>query len=84
MKFAININGQESMIDVSRWESTVDNRIEFYAVFADHQETFINFVKRTDQLVIAEVSSSADLTQDHKKAIKERLLYFIQQHAHDF
>jgi hypothetical protein len=80
MRFSINYNEKEVMIDVTSWESAINNRIEFYAVFADQQETFINFVKRTDQLIITEVSSSADLTPDIKSIIKEKLLYISQHH----
>ena len=80
MRFAIHYKGKEVMIDVTSWESTINNRIEFYAVFADQQETFVNFVKRTDKSVITEVSSSADLTSDIKSTIKEKLLYISQHH----
>jgi len=78
MNFAISYNGEEVMVDVTSWESTIDNRIEFYVVFAGQQETFINFVKRRNQTDITEESSSADLTDDIKAAIKNRLIYFTQ------
>jgi hypothetical protein len=81
MEFPINYKGQDVVVDVASWQSTIDNRIEFYVVFVEQQETFINFVKRTDQLVITEVSSSADLTEDIKAVIKDQLLYFIQHPA---
>ncbi|TKK66661.1 hypothetical protein FC093_16630 [Ilyomonas limi] len=78
MKFSINYKGKEVMIDVTSWKSTINNRIEFYVVFADQQETFINFVKRTGQTDITEVSSSADLTAAIKAVIKDKLIYFTQ------
>jgi len=79
MQFAIYNKGKEVMIDVTEWESTMDNRIEFYAVFADQQETFVNFVKRTGQPLLTEVSSSTDMTADMKTVIKEKLVYYLQQ-----
>ena len=78
MRFPVSYNGEEVMVDVTSWKSTIDNRIEFYAVLTNQQETFVNFVKRTDQSSITEVSSSADLTADIKAAIKNKLIYFTQ------
>jgi len=66
------------MIDVTEWDSTMNNRIEFYAVFADRQETFVNFVKYSGQSLITEVSSSKDLTAAIKAVIKEKLVYYLQ------
>jgi len=66
------------MVDVTAWESTMDNRIEYYAVFANQQETFVNFEKRTGQSLITEVSSSKDLTTDIKAVIKDKLVYYLQ------
>lgn len=79
MRFAIDYNGEQVMIDVASWESSIDSRIEFYAVFADRQETFVNFVKRTDQPNITEVSSSADLTANIKAVIMDKIVCCIQQ-----
>jgi len=78
MQFAIYNNGKEVMIDVTEWDSTMNNRIEYYAVFTDQQETFVNFVKRTGQSFITEVSSSSDLTADIKAVIKEKLVHYLQ------
>lgn len=78
MRFPISYNGEEVMVDVTSWESAIDNRIEFYAVLARQQETFVNFVKRTDQSIIAEVSSSADLSADIKTAIKNKLIHLTK------
>lgn len=78
MNFAISHNGNEVTIDVTWWESAMDNRIEFYVVFAGQQETFINFVKRKNHTDLIEESSSADLPSDIKAAIKNRLMYFTE------
>ena len=78
MRFSVHHNGKEVMIDLTSWESDIDNRIEYYAVLADHEETFVNFVKRTDQSNITEVSSSADLTHEIKSIIKKGLTNYIQ------
>jgi hypothetical protein len=78
MQFTIYNNGTEVMIDVTEWDSTMNNRIEFYAVFADRQETFVNFVKYSGQSLITEVSSSKDLTAAIKAVIKEKLVYYLQ------
>jgi len=78
MQFAIHYKGKDVTIDISMWESAINNRIEYYAVFTDQQETFVNFVKRTGQSLITEESSSADLTTDIKAVIKEKLLYYLQ------
>jgi len=78
MQFVIHYRGREMMIDIIKWESTMDSRIEFYAVFKEQKETFVNFVKRTGQASITEVSSSADLPTDVKAVIKEKLLYYLQ------
>jgi hypothetical protein len=78
MQFAVHYKGKDVVIDIITWESTINNRVEFYAVFADQKETFVNFVKRTGQPFITEVSSSADLTADIKAMIKDRLVYHLQ------
>jgi len=78
MRFAIQYKGKERIIDIIRWESTINNRIEYYAVFAEQQETFVNFVKRTGQPLITEVSSSSDLTTDIKAIIKEKLVDYLE------
>jgi len=78
MQFVIYSKGKEVIIDVTEWDSTMNNRIEYYAVFANQQETFVNFVKRTGQSLITEVSSSSDLTADMKAVIKEKLVYYLQ------
>ena len=78
MQFTIYNKGKEVMVDVTAWESTMNNRIEYYAVFTDQQETFVNFVKHTGQSLITEVSSSTDLTADIKAIIKEKLVHFLQ------
>lgn len=80
MRFAIDYNGKETIIDIALWESTINNRIEYYAVFANQQETFINFVKCAGQSTITEVSSSADLNADTKAIIKEKLICCLQLH----
>jgi hypothetical protein len=76
MRFTINYKDKEVVVDVTLWESAMNDRIEFYVVFADQQETFVNFVKRKDQPLLTEESSSADLTRDIKAVIKERLIHF--------
>ena len=78
MRFSVHYNGQDALIDVTSWESDIDSRIEYYAVLADHEETFINFTKRTDQFIITEVSSSADLTKEIKSIIKKGLMDYIR------
>ena len=78
MRFAIQYKGKERIIDIIRWESTINNRIEYYAVFDGQQETFVNFVKRTGQPLITEVSSSSDLTADIKAVIKEKLVDYLE------
>jgi hypothetical protein len=78
MQFAIQYKGKEIVIDIITWESAINGRIEFYAVFTDQQETFVNFVKRTGQPFITEESSSTDLTADIKAVIKEKLVNYLQ------
>jgi pyruvate/2-oxoglutarate/acetoin dehydrogenase E1 component len=78
MQFSIQYKGKEVIIDIITWESTMNGRVEFYAVFTEQQETFVNFVKRTGQSIITEVASSADLTTDIKALIKERLIDYLQ------
>ena len=78
MQFTIYDKGKEVKIDIVAWESSMNNRIEYYAVFADQQETFVNFVKHTGQSLITEEASSADLTADIKAVIKEKLVYCLQ------
>ena len=75
MTFSINYKEKEVIIDVTSWESTINNRIEFYAVFANQQETFVNFVKRTGESAITEVAASADLSENVKAIIKDKLIY---------
>ncbi len=81
MQFTINYKGKEVEVNITSWESTMNNRVEFYAVFVGQQETFVNYVKRTDQLIITEEAASADLTEDIKAIIKDKLIHFAQ-HAH--
>jgi hypothetical protein len=76
MQIAIYNKGKEVMVDVTAWESTMNNRIEYYAVFTGQQETFVNFVKHSGQSLITEESSSKDLTADIKDLIKEKLVTF--------
>ena len=78
MQFAIHYKGKDVTIDISMWESAINNRIEYYAVFDGQQETFVNFVKRTGQPLITEVSSSSDLTADIKAVIKEKLVDYLE------
>jgi len=78
MQFAIYYKGQEVVIDIIMWESNMNNRVEFYAVFANQQETFVNFVKHAGQPILTEESSSTDLTPDIKAVIKEKLVNYLQ------
>jgi len=78
MQFTIYDKGKEVKIDIVAWESSMNNRIEYYAVFADQQETFVNFVKHTGQSLLTEESSSEDLTAAIKAVIKEKLVYYLQ------
>jgi hypothetical protein len=78
MQFAIPYKGKEMLIDIITWESTMNGRVEFYAVFAEQEETFVNFVKCSGQPLITEVSSSADLPTDIKAVIKEHLIFYLQ------
>ncbi len=78
MQFAVPYNGKEMIIDIITWESAMNNRVEYYAVFAEQEETFVNFVRCSGQPLITEVSSSADLPTEIKAVIKDHLIYCLQ------
>ena len=73
MLLTLNLESLSILIDIQCWKSELNNRVEFFIVFADNEEIFLNLFKPQNQDFLYEHSASNGFPEDIKTIVIHRI-----------
>lgn len=73
MLLTLNVESLNILIEIECWKNETNKRIEFYIIYAENEEIFLNVYKRENEDCLYEHSASEGLPENIKDIIKHRL-----------